>query len=300
MSTYTKIEVIPSDAALGAEVRCGDVKNLDGMGTEEIRRAWHENLVLLFRGQRLSDPELVTFGKRFGELLPGTVRPTGMKPRDEKVPEINVISNVVENGMKIGNLGDGEAVWHTDRSHQAEPLSASILHALEVPPFGGDTSWSSMYLAFDTLSSDLRHKLAGLTIEHDANLDSAGNPRSGFSGKGAIHPILRTHPDTGCSALYLGRRPNARIPELSESESDALLDFLWDHASQPHLVWRHQWKVGDILVWDNRCTMHHREAFDPTTRRIMHRVQVKGTRPYSAPDAASKAAHPRASAAALA
>lgn len=294
MAGYRRIRVTPSDAALGAEIECGRVQDLDAEATEDVRRAWLENLVLMFRNQKLSDPELVTFGRRFGELLLGTVRPKGMKPRDEAVPEINVISNVIENELKIGNLGDGEAVWHTDRSHQAEPLSASILHALEVPPAQGDTSWANMYLAFDTLSGDLKRRVCGLSIEHDASLDSAGNPRSGFKGEGAVHPIVRTHPETGCSALYLGRRPNARIPELDERESEEMLDMLWHHATRPHLVWRHRWRVGDVLVWDNRCTLHYREAFDPATRRIMHRVQVKGTRPYRAPDALTREPHARA------
>ena len=290
---FKYIEVIPNDAALGAEVQCGDVRKINEKNADEIRAAWHQNLVLFIRGQQLTDPELVCFGQHFGQLLLGTKRAVGMKPRNEHVPQINVISNVIENGIKIGNLGDGEAIWHTDRSHQISPLSASILYALEVPPSGGDTSWGNMYMAFDALSDEMKKKIAGLTINHDASLDSGGNLRSDFVGTGANHPIVRTHPDTGCSALYLGRRRNGRVNGMTSSESESLLDYLWEHASQPQFVWSHQWRVGDILIWDNRCTIHHRQAFDPATRRIMHRLQVAGTQPFMAPDALARGAHPR-------
>ena len=148
-------------------------------------------------------------------------------------------------------------------------------------------------MAFNALSDEMKKKITGLTINHDASLDSGGNPRSDFVGTGANHPIVRTHPDTGCSALYLGRRRNGHINGMTSSESESLLDFLWEHASQPQFVWSHQWRVGDILIWDNRCTIHHRQAFDPSTRRIMHRVQVAGTQPFMAPDALSRGAHPR-------
>lgn len=292
-AAYRRIEVMPMNAALGAEVRCGDVRDMNEATAQEFRDAWHRHLVLLIRGQTLTDPELIQFGRHFGTLLLGTRRPAGMKPRDERVPEINVISNVIERGLKIGNLGDSEALWHTDRSHQAAPLSAAILYALEVPPAGGDTSWGNMYAAFDTLPQDVKQRIAGLTIRHDESLDSAGNPRADFTGKGADHPIVRTHPDTGCSALYLGRRTNSRINGLPQNESDARLDYLWAHATQPQFVWRHRWRVGDLLIWDNRCTIHHRQAFDPATRRIMHRLQVTGTPPHMAADALSRAGHPR-------
>ena len=292
-SKYRHIEVLPNASALGAEIRCGDVRGINEETAHEIRNAWYEHLVLLIRGQQLTDPELVRFGRHFGRLLLGTKRPAGMKPRDESVPEINVISNVIENGVKIGNLGDREAIWHTDRSHQVAPLSASILYALEVPPAGGDTSWGNMYMAFDALPNDIKKKIATLTIEHDASLDSAGKPRADFAGKAASHPIARTHPQTGHSALYLGRKTNSRVNELTAAESSELLDYLWQHAARPEFVWTHRWKVGDILVWDNRCTIHHRQAFDPATRRIMHRVQVEGTPPFRADNALSRGPHPR-------
>ena len=287
------LEIIPMKAALGAEVRCGDVRRIDEVLAAELRNAWYRHMVLVIRGQTLTDSELIRFGRHFGELLLGTRRPAGMKPRDERVPEINVISNVIENGLKLGNLGDSEAIWHTDRSHQTAPLSAAILFALEVPPVGGDTSWGNMYAAFDTLPPEVKQRIAGLTIRHDESLDSAGNTRADFDGKGADHPIVRTHPETGCSALYLGRKTNSRINELPKAESDTLIEYLWAHATQPKFVWRHQWRVGDLLIWDNRCTIHHRQSFDPNTRRIMHRLQVKGTQPFRSEDALSCTAHPR-------
>jgi taurine dioxygenase len=156
-----------------------------------------------------------------------------------------------------------------------------------------------MYRAFETLPAAMKDRIAGLTIHHDAGRDSAGAPRADFKGAGAHHPIVRTHPETGAGALYLGRRGNTSIDGLPEKDSDALLDALWAHATRPELVWTHQWRVGDIVVWDNRCTIHHRTAFDPNDRRIMHRLQVDGTRPFMDPDALSRPAHTSGAGAAL-
>ncbi|MEQ8194309.1 MAG: TauD/TfdA family dioxygenase [Rhodospirillales bacterium] len=284
-------DVIPTGAALGAEIRCGDVRDLDDAAMTEIRRAWLEHLVLVFRGQTLDKAALIAFGRRFGSLHHGTRRPAGMMPRDENFPEINVISNVIEDGLKLGNLGASEALWHTDRSHQEKPLSASLLYALEVPPAGGDTSWANMYRAFETLPAAMKDRIAELTIHHDASRDSAGAPRADFKGTGAHHPIVRSHPETGASALDLGRRSNTTVDNLSPQESDELLDALWAHATRPELAWTHRWRVGDIVIWDNRCTIHHRTAFDPNDRRVMHRLQVDGTRPFMAPDALVRPMH---------
>ena len=290
---WRHISVTPLSPAIGADIECGDLRVLTDAAAAEIHKAWLHHLVLRFRNQTLSDPDLVTFGRRFWDLLKGTKRPAGMVPRDERTPEINIISNVMVNGLKLGNLGDGEAIWHTDRSHQIEPLSASVLYALEVPPSDGNTSWGNMYLAFETLPDDVKRRVETLSIRHDESLDSAGNPRADFNGTGAEHPIVRTHPETGHTALYLGRRPNAAIVGLPRNESDELLDYLWAHSSQPRFVWTQQWKVGDVMLWDNRCTIHHRTPFDPSSRRVMHRIQAKGTRPYRDADALRRPPHPR-------
>lgn len=294
---FSCITVTPMHAPIAALVECGDVRTLDEPGTDELRRAFLDHLVILIRGQQLTVPELLAFGRRFGELTPAAPVHQGQKPRD--YPELAVISNVLENGVAIGGLGDGEAVWHTDSCFNEVPPSASILHSLEIPPSGGDTGFSNMYLALETLAPELRRAIRGKTIKHDQRYTSGGQLRPGYTGDedirttpGPRHPIVRLHPETGCSALYLGRRPHAHITDLPLAESAALLDALWAHAAKTEFTWHHQWRVGDILIWDNRCAMHRRDAFDPQSRRIMHRTQCTGS-PVVEADAKSFTPHPR-------
>jgi taurine dioxygenase len=280
----SRIRVQPVSPSIGAEVECGDVNALDQETFDEIRQAFLDHLVLLIRGQSLDVPRLLAFGRRFGELSKGAQVQIGQKPRDEAYPELVVISNVIENGVSIGSLGDGEAVWHTDSSFSDVPPSCSILYSVEIPPTGGDTGFANMYEALEALPPALRARIAGRTIKHDKRYTSGGQLRAGYLAEqdlrespGPSHPIIRRHPETGRSALYLGRRPNAYVNGLSLAESEALLDELWAYAVKPEFTWHHQWKLGDILIWDNRCAMHRRDAIGPQTRRIMHRTQCKGT-----------------------
>ncbi len=296
-----RVEVIPWPAVLGAEIRCSAAQDLDEESSKIIYQAWLDHLVLSFRGQKLSDDDLLVFAQRFGEnhqAAPKNMMPEKMKDRHN--PLVGVVSNVIENGVAIGSLGYGEAVWHTDHSWNEIPLKGSFLHSLEIPDRGGETGFSNMYLALETLPAELRARIKGLTIKNDMTYNSAGQIRRGFdpvtdvrNAPGPSHPIIRTHPETGRNALYLGRRPNAYVNGLSVEESEALLNALWAHATQQAFTYHHEWKVGDILVWDNRCTMHHRNAFDPNARRIMHRTTVKGDRLFELPDASGKPPHPR-------
>jgi len=278
------IEILPLQAALGAIVHCDDVRTLGERAFREIYHAYLDNLVLLIRNQHLNDDELMAFGRRFGELAPASPVHVGQKPRDEKHPELAIISNVIENGLAIGGLGDGEAVWHTDSSFFDLPPTASILYSLEIPPAGGNTGFANMYLALDTMPAPLCAQVAGKTIKHDKRYTAGGQLRHGYTGQedlrtspGTNHPIVRKHDETGHLALYLGRRPHAYVNGLPLQESESLLDALWAHATQPEFTWHHEWRVGDIVIWDNRCVMHRRDAFDPQARRILHRTQCKGT-----------------------
>ncbi len=296
------VEIVAASAPLGAEIRCGDVRGLDKGGFAAVYRAALDHLVIVIRGQSLTDPELIAFGRRFGRLDFAPLARTG-KEKARTHPEIIVVSNVLENGVPIGVLRDAEVVWHSDNSYRETPLAYSALYALEVPPAGGDTGFANMYLALETLPAELRAAIEGRTIKHDMTYNSAGDLREGFSpvddvrtAPGPSHPIVRTHPETGCNALYLGRRPNAYVNGLPVDESEALLDALWAHATQPAFQWHHQWRAGDIVIWDNRCVMHHRDPFDGGHRRVMHRVQCAGDRPaYDA--SAGTGWHPRAHAA---
>jgi taurine dioxygenase len=280
-------------AVLGAEVRCGDVRRLSDSAFDAIHRAALDHLVILIRGQTLNDPELIEFGRHFGALDCAPLAKTG-KEKARSYPEIVVVSNVMEDGRAIGVLRDAEVVWHSDNSYREQPLSFSALYALEIPERGGNTGFANMYLALESIDPALRARIEGRTLKHDMTYNSAGDLREGFGrvadvrdAPGPSHPIIRTHPETGYDALYLGRRPNAYINGLSVEESEALLDALWAHATQPQFTWHHVWQRGDILMWDNRCVMHHRDPFDAGARRVMHRVQCAGEKPIKLPDARS-------------
>jgi taurine dioxygenase len=278
------IGVQPADAVLGATVQGVDVRSLDSATFAAIHRAWLEHQVLLFHDQHLTDADLVAFSRRFGALDEAPVQETGQRFVAGH-PEIYVISNVVQNGVAIGSLGSGEAVWHTDMSYLPAPPKASALYALEVPARGGDTSFCSMYAAWEQLPDRLRRRVEGLRVKHDGTYNSGGYTRQGVTptddprtSPGTFHPLVYVHPETGRRALYLGRRRHAYIEGLSLEESNALLDDIWAEATRESLTWRHRWRVGDLVLWDNRCTMHRRDAFDAAARRVMHRTQIKADR----------------------
>jgi len=286
------VEVIPTGAALGAEIRGIDLcKPLSDSAFEQLLRGWHDNLVVLIRGQPLTDAQLIAFSRRFGDLLPSPANEVNDKFGGdlEDYPEIAVVSNILDKGKPIGALGSGEAFWHTDSSFIQRPPAGSFLHSIEVPPSGGDTSFCNMYLAYETLPEETRERIAGLKALHNFNYVASGKLRKGAvetddpsKAPGAHHPLVRRHPDTGRKALFLGRRLQSYIIGLSLPDSETLLDELWAHATQKRFVWTHKWRAGDLIIWDNRCTMHQREAFDPATRRLMHRTQTIGDIPAAA------------------
>jgi len=274
--------VLPTRAALGAEITGVDLRKLDAAAFARLLQAWHDHSVLLIRGQTLSDQDLIAFSRRLGDLDWAPIQETGRR-FVEGLPEIYIVSNVTVNGEPIGSLGDGEALWHTDMSYLEVPPKASMLYALEVPPTGGNTSFCTMYGIYDALPARLKERIAGLRIKHDGTYNSGGYLRQGvapnddpITSPGAMHPLVCTHPETGRRMLYLGRRRNAYLVGLDLRESEALLDELWSFVDRPEFTWEHPWRVGDLVLWDNRCTMHRRDAFDPKSRRVMHRTQVKG------------------------
>lgn len=292
-----QITVRPTGAALGADIEGVDLsKELSVDAVEAIKRAWFDHLVLRFRGQTLTDEQLMRFSAHIGPLdwapiAAQRVKVAGEERWVESEREgkryVTVISNVIENGKAIGGLGAYESIWHTDMSYNHEPPCASALYALEIPPSGGDTGFANMYRAYDTLPAELKRQVEGFLCRHDASRNSAGELRRGFAEvtdprqtPGADHPIVRTHPITGRKAIFLGRRRNAYIQGLPLAESERLLDALWAHATQDAFAWYQKWCVGDLVLWDNRCTMHRRDAFDAASRRVMLRTQMKGDRPF--------------------
>ena len=283
--TDTQLRVVPTDKPVGATIEGVDLANLTDGEFQAIHDAWRKHNVLRFRGQNLSKEDLQAFSARFGELDKAPINIKG-EPWIAGYPNIAVMSNIMQDGQPVGSLGYGEAVWHTDMSYIDVTPSAALLYALEVTKEGGETGFISMYDAYDTLPEDLKKAIEGKQIKHDASHNSAGELRKGFKpvsdpreAPGALHPIVIRHPVTQRKALYLGRRPRGYVVGLSLEDSEALLNRLWAHATDESKSWWQKWNVGDLLMWDNRCVMHKRTAFDPNERRFMLRTQVKGAKP---------------------
>ncbi len=287
LTPHKTMTIVPTGAALGADVVGLDMSEpISDSLRDQLQSAWDAHLILRIRGQQgLSVQALADFSRRFGEL---DVRPTStseMSSLAEALPrEITIISNVKVDGKPIGGLGDAESVWHADMTYNERPPRAACLYAVEIPPYGGDTSFANMYLAYESLPQDLKERAGTLRCVHDASRTSAGGLRIGFEDNvdprktvGATHPVVRTHPRTGRKCLLLGRRRGAYLQGLSLEESETLLDRLWAYASVPALAWTQVWQLGDVVMWDNACTMHRRDSFDPATRRLMYRTQIRGT-----------------------
>jgi taurine dioxygenase len=279
-----KLKIQKLADALGAEVSGVDIsKPLSKEDLDEILAAWKEHLVLRFRGQELTDPQLLEISRNFGEIDPPGPNSYG-KPFLADFPDINVISNIKVGDQPVGGLGDGEAVWHADMTYIDNPPKASFLHALEIPPTGGDTAWGNMYVAYQALPTHLKQEIKGRKAIHDATYNSAGMIRKGMKdvtdpreAPGAHQPLVSKHPESGLPCLFLGRRRNSYILGMDLDASNQLLDELWAHIDNPEFTFTQVWQLHDLILWDNRCTLHRRDSFDPQSRRLMHRTQIKGS-----------------------
>lgn len=283
-ATTEQLRVIPLGKTIGAQIDGIDLAApLDADTVAFLKDAWERHLVLRFRRQsHLSLQGQIAFSRHFGELDKRPIPAKAMHSSVQQLPEeIAVISNVKIGAQPIGGLGDGESVWHADMTYNPKPPRAALLHAQEVPAQGGDTEFLNLYAAYEALPQGLKQTIAELECIHDASLNSAGELRLGFERVtdprhtvGARHPLVRIHSVTGRKSLYLGRRRNACVPGLPLADSEDLLDTLWAHAVQDAFTWRQQWQAGDLVAWDNRVTLHRRDAFDPQARRLMYRTQV--------------------------
>jgi taurine dioxygenase len=301
-------EVVPMDAALGAEIRGIDLARLDDAGFAMIHSTWLAHLLVVFRNQAAGANDIVNLVRRFG--TPVTSSNLHQSKLEERTanqvfnlpPEITVVTNVREQGKPVGILGDGEVVWHSDFSFKDAPTAARMLLAVEVPPseLGGHTYFLNCYAAYDALPDEMKRRLSGMTIKQANIVDTAMQIRPGATLDadirtipGPSHPIISTHPETGASMLFLGRRHSAYVNGCSLEDSEGLLNELWAHCTEPRFCYEHRWAVGDVVVWDNRATLHRRDAFESTSRRVLYAAQVEGHRPFEAPDALDHPPHPR-------
>jgi alpha-ketoglutarate-dependent taurine dioxygenase len=273
-----KVKITPVTAAIGAEIAGVDLaKPMSEALFAKILAAWHEHLVILFRDQHLSEDEQVAFAERFGPISRST-----RGHFQSKNPAIMIISNIREDGKQIGALPDGEMHFHTDQCHQERPAKATMLYSIEVPSVGGNTLFANTYAAYETLPDAIKRRIEGRKALNAYDYDAAATTRGTKLREGIPHywhPIVRTHPATGRKALYVNRLMTIAIEGVPDDEAGPLLDTLFDHQEQRQFVYEHVWRVDDLLLWDNRCTLHARTDFSDKERRLMRRCAILGEKP---------------------
>ena len=280
MSQYDTISVKPSTGALGASVTGVDLSaTLMPAQMGEIRRALLEHLVLCFPDQTITPSQQRAFGMRFG--------PLDVHPYTKPMAEFPEILEIVKDKSDAANFGEG---WHTDMTYMETPPLATMLVAREVPPRGGDTLFANMYAAYEALSARMKAMLEGLVCVHGAGSTYGSNDRMsrdahstevliGKEERQVEHPLVRTHPETGRKCLFVNPGHTYHIKGLNEDESDAILDFLYEHSVRPEFTYRHSWVNNSVVMWDNRCTQHNALNDYHGHRRVMHRVVIRGDVP---------------------
>ena len=281
--SYQHIEVKPISGACGAVISGIDIsQDLDEQRLNEVKRAFHENLVIFFHNQDITEEQHKTFGRKFGTL---NIHPRYVPLEDH--PEIIPIRKDPAHTTNVGGI------WHQDLTHLKEPPLGSILYALEVPSAGGDTMFANQYLAYEALSNGMKDLLDGMVAVHDNLIQSpkiSANRNSTRSSKlredleeedepEMEHPVVVIHPETGRKALYVNSIRTRRFKDMTEEESKPLLNYLVEHSYQPEFTCRFKWKKGSVAFWDNRCLMHFALNDYPGQRRYMNRVTVNGKRP---------------------
>lgn len=282
----TEMTIAPLSPALGAEISGVNVADLDDAAFNQLRDVFHDNLVVVVKDQSLSPAQQTAFAQRFGEIQYHISPEYLMKDQ----PEIMILSNEKEDGKYIG-LPDGGSEWHSDHSYVDQPTGYTLLHAIKVPEDGGDTEWTNMQRAYETLPVAMKTRIDGLIGIHSFN--RLKNPRITVpvrhgndadyykrSPPDSYHPIVRTHPHTGRKALYISPRFTIGIRHMEETAAQDLLDALFAHIRDRDLVYRHRWTEGDLLMWDNRSTIHLACGGVPEGQyRRMHRATVLGEIP---------------------
>ncbi|MFN3891533.1 MAG: TauD/TfdA dioxygenase family protein [Beijerinckiaceae bacterium] len=260
--------------SIGVEILGVDLReDLSDSTVEAIRHAWHRNCVILLRGQTLDEAAQVKFAQRLGEL--GKVLHT--HNGRSSLPGVMYISNIRENGKLIGALPDGEMFFHSDQCYIENPSVGTMLYAMEVPSKGGDTIFANMFAAYDALPDELKQIIEGRTALNVYDYENAATVRGSEPKEGVpswVHPMVKVHPATGRKALYFNRLMTHHIVGMDRDQSESLLARLFDHQEQDRFIYRHVWKPGDLVLWDNRSTLHARSDFDASERRLMRRTVV--------------------------
>ncbi|PPR09275.1 MAG: Alpha-ketoglutarate-dependent taurine dioxygenase [Alphaproteobacteria bacterium MarineAlpha11_Bin1] len=272
------LDITTLSPALGAEIRGIDfMQPLDNSTLADIKSAWLEHLVLVFRCGEISEDSQIQFAGCFGS----TVGARSKLRADGGDRRLMVISNVRENGKPIGALPDGELMFHSDSVFLERPLMGAMLYAEELPSKGGNTLFASMYSAYQSLSEELKTRIDGLRAVNvfDYETQVKTGPYKRLTARHATHPVVRTHPETGRRALYVNRLMTEEILGLPPVESDELLQILFAHAENRHHVYEHIWRKNDLVLWDNRCTQHARTNFPAHERRLLRRVGIEGDVP---------------------
>ena len=275
------ITVTPLSDAIGAAITDVDLsEEVDAETVAAIKQAWLDNIIIVFPGQDITDDEQENFCQNFGELE--LVRTTTSIDKDH--PSIMMITNVKDSGKPTA-LEDGEMMFHYDQCYYEQPSMGSTLYAIEIPDEGGNTLFASCIKAYDALSGDWKQRIEGLRALN--YYDYARNPTMRPDDVNPdvpqwTHPVVRVHPETGKKAIYVNRLMSILIEGLSAEESDEILNFLFDHIEKPEFVYEHVWTVGDMMMWDNRCSVHARTYFSPKKRRMMRRVTVRDAIPFAA------------------
>jgi taurine dioxygenase len=282
------LAVKPLSPALGAEIEGLDLReDLPAATAAAIIEAWHENLVLLFRDQSLSEDDQIRFARHFGELQKRTRPAEAINEAGRtKYPQLTMlVSNIRENGKLIGSLPDGEMHFHSDQCYIEKPATGTFLYAIEVPSAGGDTLFLNMYKAYEALPAELKARVDGRQALNAYLYDSTTRAVNGAKVDFSAHPhyvqpMVRTHPATGRKALYVNRLMTFTVEGMAEEEGSALLNRLFDHIEQERFIYAHHWRPGDLVLWDNRCTLHARTDFSDKERRLLRRYVVMGDRVY--------------------
>jgi taurine dioxygenase len=282
------LEIKPLSPALGAEIAGVDLREeLPAETIAAIIDAWHEHLVLLFRNQELTEDDQIRFARHFGALQKRTRPAEAINEFGHtKYPELTMlVSNIRDNGKLIGSLPDGEMHFHSDQCYLEKPAAGTFLYAIEVPSAGGDTLFLNMYKAYETLPPQLKARIDGRKALNAYLYDSTTRAVNGAKVDFTAHPhhvqpIVRTHPATKRKALYVNRLMTFTVEGMDDDDGSALLNTLFDHMERDEFIYAHHWRVGDLVLWDNRCTLHARTDFSDRERRLLRRYVVMGDRVY--------------------